>query len=168
MKFVKSIFNPGNYPNNISMSLLILRVGVGIFMLTHGLGKFSKLFGDEPIVFADPIGIGVTASLALTVFAELFCSILLIAGLATRLAAIPLIITMCVITLFVHGGDAFGMKELPLLFGIVYFAIAIAGAGKYSLDNLITKLINQKRNEPEKISSIAGSFAIGRSSYEVK
>lgn len=111
-------------------------------MLTHGIGKFLKLIGDEPITFADPMGVGATASLALAVFAEFFCSILLIVGLTTRLASVPLLITMLVAAFVVHANDGLGKQELPLLYATVYFAIAIAGAGKISIDNWIYNKIN--------------------------
>ena len=139
---IKNIFNPGNYPQKINIVLLILRIASGAFMLSHGMAKFSKLFGDDPIKFADPIGIGVAASLALTVFAELFCSTLLIMGLATRFAIVPLVVTMVVIVLIVLGSDGFQKQELPLLYLIIYLSIAIAGAGKFSVDSLIYNKIN--------------------------
>lgn len=139
---LKQIINPGNYPNNISAVLLLARIVVGIFMLSHGIGKLSKLFGDEPIQFADPIGVGVTASLVLAVFAEVFCSLLLIIGMATRLLAIPLLITMLVSAFIVHAGDGFGKQELPLLYAASYLVIVIAGAGRYSLDRFISKELN--------------------------
>lgn len=136
---IKYIFNPGSYPKNINFVLLLLRITGGAFMLTHGLGKFSILFGDGPIKFADPIGVGETASLALAVFAEVFCSILLILGLATRLAAIPLLITMLVAAFIVHANDGFGRQELPLLYGVIYLTIAFARAGNISIDHWIYK-----------------------------
>lgn len=141
---IKNIFNPGSYPKNINIVLLILRVVGGSFMLTHGLGKFSNLFGDAPIQFADPIGIGVEASLALAVFAEVFCSILLILGLATRFAAIPLLSTMLVAAFIVHANDGFGKMEMALLYGVIYLVIIIAGAGKISMDNWIDSKLKTK------------------------
>lgn len=133
----KYIFNPGNYSKKINFVLLLLRFAVGILMLTHGLGKFSALFGDGPIQFPDPIGVGATASLALAVFSEVFCSILLIFGIGTRLAAIPLLITMLVAALIVHANDGIGRQELPLLYSTIYFVIAMTGAGKISIDHWI-------------------------------
>lgn len=140
---IKTIFNPGSYPNNIHLVLLLLRVVVGAFMLTHGSGKFSTLFGEEPIRFADPIGIGEPASLVLAVFAEVLCSILLIFGIATRLATIPLIITMLVAVLIVHANDGFDHKELPLFYLVVYLCLTITGAGKISMDHWIYQKINR-------------------------
>lgn len=136
---IKNVFYPWNYPRNIDFALLILRIAAGGFMLTHGIGKFVKLFGADPIQFADPIGIGVTASLALAVFAEVFCSVFLIFGVATRFSAIPLLITMLVAAFIVHANDGFGKQELALLYVVIYLVIAIAGAGKYSVDNWIYK-----------------------------
>jgi putative oxidoreductase len=138
---IKSLFNPGNYTKRIDTVLLLLRLAGGIFMLTHGMGKFTSLFSGEPIQFPDPIGVGASASLALTVFSEVLCATLLIVGFATRAAAIPLLITMLVAVFVIHGADGWGKQELPLLYGVVYLAIAVAGAGRLSIDNwLFAKL----------------------------
>ena len=134
---IKKILHSGGYPKSINISLLLIRLIVGGFMLTHGIGKFLMLIGDGPIQFADPIGVGPTASLVLTVFAELFCSIFLIFGVATRLSAIPLLITMLVAAFIVHAGDGFGKQELALLYATLYLVLAIAGAGKFSVDKWI-------------------------------
>lgn len=136
---IKNIFNPGKYPNIINFVLVLLRLAVGILMLTHGLGKLSALFADAPIQFPDPIGLGATMSLTLAAFAEFFCSILLILGLGTRLAAIPLLTTMLVAAIIVHANDGIGKQELPLLYASIYFVIIIVGAGKISIDNWIYK-----------------------------
>jgi len=135
----KVLFTAGNYPKNIDFALLFLRLTIGIFMLTHGVGKFQKLFGDEPIQFADPLGIGINASLALAVLAEFFCSLLLIFGIITRPAALVLIINMSVAAFIAHAGDAFMVREMALLYLAVYIVMAIAGAGKFSIDHWIDK-----------------------------
>lgn len=134
---IKKVFYPGDYPRNIDFVLLLLRLTVAAFMLTHGWGKFVRLFGDAPIQFADPIGIGATASLVLTVFSEVFCSVFLIFGFATRLSAVPLLITMLVAAFIVHASDGFGRQELPLFYAISYVILIIAGAGKLSVDKWI-------------------------------
>ena len=123
--------------------LLLLRVGVGLFMLTHGYGKLLNLMGSEPIQFPDPLGVGATASLSLAVFAEVFCSVLLILGAFTRIAAIPLLITMLVAAFIAHASDGFGKRELPLMYAIIYVAILLAGPGKYSLDNWV---VNKRKS----------------------
>lgn len=139
---VWNIFNPGTYPNHINTVLLLLRITVGIFMLTHGIGKFTKLFASEAIQFHDPLGVGASVSLSLAVFAEFGCSILLILGLGTRLAALPLLFTMMVAIFIIHSNDGFGRQELPGLYAAIYVTIAAMGAGKYSVDYLIAKRQN--------------------------
>lgn len=139
---VKTYFRNEAYSKNINLVLLILRITVGTFMLTHGWGKFLTLIGGGAITFPDPLGIGETASLALAVFAEVFCSLFLILGFVSRLAAIPSLITMLVAAFVVHANDGFGGQELALLYGLIYLVIAVLGSGKYSIDNLIAKKIS--------------------------
>jgi putative oxidoreductase len=140
---MKQIFNSGNYSQKANLAFLILRVVIGSVMLTHVLEKLSMLFGSNPIQFPDPVCIGATASLAFTVFAEVVCSFLLIFGIATRFAATVLLINMAVAVLIIHAQDAFGVKELAVLYLLTYLIIAIVGAGKISIDNLIYKKISQ-------------------------
>lgn len=138
---LKNLFNPGMYTQKVNIALLFLRVSIGILMLTHGTGKFITLLDGGPIEFADPIGIGPAASLALAVFAEFICSLMLILGVATRFTILPLIVTMLVAGFIVHADDVFHVKEKAFLFLTVFITIAIAGAGKISADNLIYKKI---------------------------
>lgn len=131
------MFNPGSYSKNIDLSLLILRIAGGALMLTHGVGKMEALFGTDPIQFPDPIGLGATTSLTLAVFAEVLCALFLIIGFATRFSALPLLITMFVAVFIIHIADPFAKQELPLIYGSIYLVLLIAGAGKFSIDNLI-------------------------------
>ncbi len=108
-------------------------------MLTHGYGKLQLLLNGGPYAFADPYGVGHTITLIVAVFAEFFCSILIILGLFTRLAAIPLIITMMTAAIIIHSGDPIGNRELSILFGVVFIKLAFFGAGKFSVDNLMKR-----------------------------
>jgi len=120
--------------NQNDLGKLILRIGFGGFMLTHGIPKLMKLFAGGEIQFADPIGLGATASLVLTVFAEVICAAMVLVGFKTKWATIPLIITMLVAAFIVHSADPFGKKEFALLYAVGYLAIGMIGAGKYSID----------------------------------
>lgn len=136
---MKRIFNtdlPGNFGH---LALLIFRILVAILMLTHGFPKLQRLFSGEEIKFADPYGLGVTTSFVLVIFAEFGCSILIILGLATRLAAIPIMITMSTAIIFAHANDPFGVKEKPMLFLVCFAFLLVVGAGRYSVDNSLRK-----------------------------
>jgi putative oxidoreductase len=136
---MKKLFSTRVSENALGFALLVLRVGAGSLMLMqHGLDKLMH-FSQKSGAFADPFGIGSTASLALTVFAEFFCAIFIILGLFTRLATIPLIINMGVALLVAHKGDFFGKGELAGLFLIVFITLLFTGPGKVSLDRLIAK-----------------------------
>ena len=118
---LKKIFYVGDSSLMVSVGLLVLRVIVGGFMMTHGIGKLKMLMAGGEIQFLDPIGIGMQLSLTLAVLAEFFASILIILGLGTRLAAFPLLFTMFVAGIIVHAADPFGVKEMALLYGSIYF-----------------------------------------------
>lgn len=102
-------------------------------MYGHGFKKLLKIFEGD-FSFANPIMIGEAPSLFLAVFAEFFCAILVIIGYKTRLALIPLIITMLVAVFIVHLHDPFPKKEFGLLFLFPYIILMITGPGKISID----------------------------------
>lgn len=134
-----NLFSPQPNYRFYDFAILVLRVFVGIFMLIHGLQKLTILMAAGPISFPDPLGVGSDISLMLTVFAEAGCSLLIIAGLATRLATIPLMIAMIVAVFVIHGDHDFAKKELGSIYLLIYFVLLITGAGKYSLDHLINR-----------------------------
>lgn len=135
----KSFSRPVSYGVQVDFALLLLRLTFGLSMLVHGVSKWGMLFSGNEIEFMNFFGIGDTASLALAVFAEVVCAILLALGLFTRWALIPLIITMAVAFFYVHIGDEFGRQEKSILFGIAYISLWLTGPGKFSLDGLFRK-----------------------------
>lgn len=139
------LFNTNFNLEGLHFAVLILRVAFAIFMMVHGYQKLQMLTAGQGAQFGDPIGVGPQASLALAVFAEFFCSILLLLGLGTRLAVIPLIITMLVAVFIAHGADGFDKKEMGLHYLIAYLFLFIAGSGKYSIDHLISKNSSRRR-----------------------
>lgn len=116
--------------------LLVLRLVVGIFMLTHGWAKLSN-YAEMSQQFPPMLGLSSQVGLTLIIFAEFFCSIALILGLFTRLAIIPLIIGMAVAAFVAHGADPFSVKETSLLYLGIYVTLLLTGPGKIAIDTLI-------------------------------
>lgn len=118
------------------LGLLVLRVSLGFSMLIlHGWGKFAN-FSEKAPAFLPVFGLPSTVSLALAVFAEVVCSVLLILGLFTRFAALNLAATMAVAFFIVHGGAFSGENsgELAFVYLTGYMALLFTGGGKYSAD----------------------------------
>jgi len=122
------------------LGLLILRLSLGGMMLTHGLPKLLN-FSERANSFADPIGLGSSFSLFLAVGAEVGCSLLLILGAFTRLAVLPLMVTMLVAALIVHSADPFAKKEMALLYFFPYLTLLLTGPGKFALDTWLVKFL---------------------------
>ncbi|MBX3442179.1 MAG: DoxX family protein [Planctomyces sp.] len=125
-----------------SVGLLTLRVAISGLMLVHGLQK-ATAFSDLQDKFPDPLGMGSQLSLIAAIGAEVGCSLLLILGLGTRLAAIPLALTMVVALFVVHAEDPWKVKELAAVYLCVYASLILTGAGEFSLDRFVFK-----RNSP--------------------
>jgi putative oxidoreductase len=131
-KFLQLTFLPRSY----DLALLALRFWLGFgLLLNHGWGKlthFSQMSGR----FADPFHIGTAPSLVLVVFAEIVCSILLIVGFATRLAALIIIIDLGVAFSLIHRFAFSGQHSGELAYAYLggFVAIFLAGAGRFSID----------------------------------
>lgn len=121
------------------LGLLIGRLLAGGMMLTHGIPKISRFFTDGPIKFADPFGLGPEISLSLAVFAEVICASLIAIGYKTKIAALPLMITMLVAAFYAHWDDPFSKKELPLLYFGIFLVLFVTGGGKFSIDRIKSK-----------------------------
>ena len=124
--------------------ILFLRVSLGLLMASHGLGKAQDLFAGRTD-FADPLGIGPVASLALAAFAELLCALAVAVGFKTRWAAVPVVITMLVAIFTVHADDPFSRKEKAVVYAVGFLALALTGGGRYSLDTWLGKRRRQPR-----------------------
>jgi putative oxidoreductase len=121
-----------------NVAMLILRVGMAGLMLPHGYDKLVK-FAEYKSKFMNFLGLGTTGSLAMLIFAEFFCSFLLIIGLFSRLATIPLIIGMTVALVEAHNAQIFGDGEHAAMYIIAFLTILIVGPGRFSVDGALGK-----------------------------
>ena len=126
-----------------SLGLLILRLGAGGLLLSgHGWAKIAH-FSERAAPFADPLGVGSALSLALVVFAEVFCAALVAVGLATRLASIPIIIFLFVAAFLQHADAPWSKKELALVYLVPFLAILATGGGRFALDALVSRFFSR-------------------------
>ena len=117
---------------------LLLRLVLGLLILLHGISKLTN--GDA----------GVTGMLAkmglpealghLVYIGEVVAPLLVILGLWTRAAALVMAVNMVVAVALAHSGQLFSMGrsggyalELQAIYLFAAIAIALLGAGRYSL-----------------------------------
>ncbi len=119
---------------------LLARVSVGVLFLTTGWGKLHNL--PKVIDFFRELGIPYPELQAPFVATnELVCGALLIVGLATRFACVPLTISMIVALVtakrdeITSMSDLFGLSEY--LYIVIFVWLIIEGPGAVSLDRLL-------------------------------
>lgn len=131
-------------PINLSLGLLCIRIIIGVLMAFYG---YQKLLNFETMAASDFwakevsfLGMTGETPLALTIFAEFFCSLLLIIGLFTRLALVPLLICMgyiiaCVAKFeVIFSGDNGMEMNNAFVYFVIYLGLFLTGPGNYSLD----------------------------------
>lgn len=133
-KLISTRYSEGAF----NTGMLLLRLFAGILMMNHGYEKLIH-YTDGHSQFMNFLGMGSTVSYTLVVFAEFFCSLFIVIGLFTRLAVIPLVITMGVAFFKAHNSEAFGDGEMSALYLGAYMCILLLGPGKISVDGMIGK-----------------------------
>jgi putative oxidoreductase len=147
MKNLSFWIRPSAYGRFGDTGILILRFAPAFVMAyVHGWDKLVN-FNEYSREFYNFLGLGDSFSLGLVIFSELICSILIILGLFTRLAAIPLIITMAVIVIDFGLGNPINEYETPLLYMIIFITLMFTGAGKYSLDYQLFAKANERTSK---------------------
>jgi len=131
------LLDPPTFP---SAGLLSLRIVVGMTFVVHGLDKLSDISGAEQLFasYSIPAPRLMAPFVGLT---ETVAGLLLIAGLATRLAAAALSVDMAVALATAHDDLKFfaheGGIELEALLVGASLALVLAGAGRFSLDAVL-------------------------------
>ena len=121
------------------VGLFILRVGVGIMFMTHGIPKLARgsagwerLGHTMALVGIDfaPAFWGLLAGLT-----ETFGGLCLVLGLWTRAVCLPLAFTMVMAAVnHLTKGDGLGKASHAIEACFVFVGLVFAGPGRYSLD----------------------------------
>ena len=126
----------------IDIALLVLRLGLGVMFLAHGLQiALGKLGGPGVTNFSGMLAkMGFVPALAWAYVAGytlLIGSIMVLAGFATRIASLFLLIFITVALVKVHLVKGFflqgGGYEYNFVIASICIALLLAGPGKYSI-----------------------------------
>jgi putative oxidoreductase len=90
-------------------------------------------YSSQAAVIEDPFHLGKTLSLSFAIFAEFVCPPLMILGIATCLAAIPILLVTVIALAFVHREWTLEQCQFAWMLLILFGTIAIAGPGQYQL-----------------------------------
>jgi putative oxidoreductase len=124
----------------LDLALLLLRLTFGgLLMGLWGKDKLLQLLTQNPVQFVNFLGLGDQISLALCVFAEVFCAALVAMGLFTRWACVPLLFNMIVAMAIGHNDQPFSAREHAITYLIPFLVIFLLGPGWYSLDSLVRR-----------------------------
>ena len=142
----KFLFETGNHWTG-----LIARVSLGLLILPHGLQKTFGWFGGFGFrgtmqYFTDYIHIPWLLG-AFVIFAELIGSLLLVAGITTRIWALVMIAIMTGAVVTEHRANGFFMDwngqfrgegyEYHLAIIVISLVVMLNGGGKYAADQLL-------------------------------
>jgi putative oxidoreductase len=131
--------NDGKSRSGVDWALLILRVGIGLMFVYHG---YSKMFGG-PAKWAELGGVMGLVGLKfapvfwgfMAAFAEFFGGIFLVLGLATRLYAFLLLVTMVMASIMhLKSGQGLAVASHPIKMAVVFLSLMCSGPGALSLD----------------------------------
>ena len=125
------------------LAVLVTRVAVGLVFLAHGWQKLFTNGIDGTAAFFDQVGVPAASAAAwFAAVVELAGGAALVLGLAVPAAGLLLLVDMIGAFLFVHAGAGLfveqGGSELVLTLGAAALLLAAVGAGRYSLDHLLT------------------------------
>lgn len=130
-----------------SLVLLLIRLVIGIVFVQSGWGKLHNL--PKVIEFFESLKIPAPQIQAPFVAStELICGGLLVLGLATRLASLPLIITMIVALVTAKKEDISGFTDLFAIYEFLYILMMATlisfGPGRWALDRWVDQKLNAR------------------------
>ena len=124
----------------------LTRLTLGVVFVGTGWGKLHSL--EKVTEFFTQLHIPAPSfNAALVATSELVCGALLLIGLFARLAAIPLIATMCVALATAKSGDIEGIRDLfgqqEFNYLVLLLWIVLYGAGTVSADHLLERRLSR-------------------------
>lgn len=133
---ITRIFPNANY---FHWCMLLFRVAVSLeLMIVHGLKKIGVGVGMAEVV-PNPLHLPETINQYFAAGANLVAPVLVILGLFTRLAILPILAVTLTGYFVLHLHSPLLVKDVPFMYSIVFLVILVLGPGKYSIDYFINK-----------------------------
>jgi putative oxidoreductase len=125
------------------VALLVARLVLGVVLIAHGWQKLVTNGIDATITGFGRMGIpAAPASAVFATAVELLGGVLLVAGAATALVGVLVALNMLGAALLVHIGEGVFVRdggwELVGVIGAAALALAAAGAGRLSIDHIVS------------------------------
>ena len=121
---------------NTDLASLLLRLIFGGMFIYYGYMKID-MFNQYASMFPDYLGLGHKPTYMLVTFFEFMGGILLVLGLQTRMAIVPIFIIMVVAYFVAHKNDTFIVKQIVFVYMLLSIVVFILGSGKFSMDRLL-------------------------------
>ncbi|GAA2610563.1 DoxX family protein [Actinomadura fulvescens] len=130
------------YPVLPDVGLLIGRLALGAIFIAHGWQKLTDTGHAAVTKMFDGIGIPLpSVAAAFATWVELLGGIALVLGVLVPLAGLLLAIDMAGAFWYVHMDKGFfadkGGYEFVMILGATALALALTGAGRFSLDGML-------------------------------
>ena len=123
--------------------ILLFRVLLSIQMIyAHGLKKIGIGVLEAEQV-PNPLHLPEMINSVFAIAANIFFPILVILGLFTRLAILPIVAVTLTGYFILHLHDAALIKDAPFMYSLSYLLILYFGAGRFSLDYYIHLMVKK-------------------------
>jgi putative oxidoreductase len=122
---------------NTDYAALLLRIGLGVMFVAHGLLKLMVFTLPGTVGFFESVGFPGFLAYIVT-FAEIGGGVLLLAGLATRIVSLALL-PVLLGALYVHLGSGWvfsnegGGWEYPAFLALASVVLALLGPGRFAV-----------------------------------
>ena len=123
-------------PVTFNFSLLVFRVSLSLqIIVVHGFKKVGINVAEAEKI-PNPLHFPETFNHAFAVSANLFFPVLVILGLFTRIAILPILAVTLTGYFVLHWNDALLIKDTPFMYSLSYLLLLMLGPGRYSVDYL--------------------------------
>lgn len=138
-KLMKTLVDTYPGGNLLHLSLLLFRVALSLeLMIAHGLKKLGIGVPQAEQV-PNPLHLPETFNTLFAGAANLFFPLLVIFGLLTRVAVLPILTVTLSGYFIMHWNDPLLVRDIPFMYSLSYLLVLALGPGKYSVDHLIHK-----------------------------